>query len=369
MTTPFENPIPLTRPMLPDLGRFYSQLLEIWHTGTLTNCGVMHERLESALTDRMRAPVTLLSSGTFALCAALEALGVKGEVITTPFTFPATVHAIAQRGCTPVFCDIGDDLTIDAELIETLITPSTSAILPVHVFGRPCNDEIISDIARRHGLKLIYDAAHAFDCYYNGTPIAQLGDASAFSFHATKLFHTAEGGAATFRDERHARRARLYRNFGIESEERITALGLNGKLNELSCALGLLVLGEFDDEFRRRRALIYLYNKLLEGLGGIYPVQSGAAQYYVIRVVSGEYGCTRDDLYAFLRSMNVYARKYFYPLVSTAHEYRFLPSASADKLPLAQLYASQTLALPLYGELTREEVGRICEMIWSQHHA
>lgn len=370
MVEPFEQPIFVTRPLLPDLQIVTAKLQEIWAAQWLSNGGMQHQKLECALRDRLRVPnLTLFNNGTTALMAAVQTLGLAGEVITTPFTFVATTHALALNGLTPVFCDIDPStMNIDPDQIESLITPKTSAIMPVHVYGMPCDVEQINEIARKHGLKVIYDAAHAFDSEVGGAGIGAYGDITMYSFHATKTFHTVEGGALAFGDAALKPRLERLKNFGIRDEERVDAVGFNGKLNELQAAVGLAVLDCLDGELTKRRALVDVYRAAFDGVPGLtLPPLSEHSRttpsYFVIRIEKELFGSTRDDVYRHLQGYNVFARKYFYPLCSDFAPYRHLPSAAPQRLPVASRIARQVLALPLYGALSAREVERICELV------
>jgi dTDP-4-amino-4,6-dideoxygalactose transaminase len=372
MVAAFDQPIYVTRPILPDLGLVTEKLEQIWAAQWLTNGGGQHNLLEARLRERLAVPyLALFNNGTNALMAAVDCLGLSGEVITTPFTFVATTHSLAQNGLVPVFCDVDQStMNIDATRIESLITPRTTAIMPVHVYGMPCDVERIDDVARQHGLKVIYDAAHAFGTEVDGVGIGNFGDVTMYSFHATKTFHTVEGGALAFADPELKQRIERYKNFGICDEETVSMVGFNGKLNELQAAVGLTVLDCLDDELAKRRNIIRLYRDHLNGVDGIElaPLMLGVASnpsYFVIRVDEAAFGCSRDDVYGLLREHNVFARKYFYPLCSEFGPYRRLPSSSADRLPVATRIARQVLALPLYGALEESYVDRICELILS----
>lgn len=366
----FSDGIYVTQPLLPDLAEFQDKLAEIWASKRLTNMGDQHELLEEQLKERLSVPyLVLFNNGTSALLAALQALDLTGEVITTPFTFAATPHALALRQIKPVFCDIDEQtLTLDPEQIEQLITPRTTAILGVHVYGTPCDVIRIQEIADRHGLKVIYDGAHAFQSAINGQAIGNFGDVTMFSFHATKLFHTVEGGALAFRDPALLSRIKQLRNFGIVHEELVAEVGFNGKLNEIQAAMGLLVLDKLDLERERRAYIRKLYEEFLKNVPGITIVENiGASmlsqQYFVIRIHPDEFGASRDDVYCVLKDHNVHARKYFYPLCSNFPCYAHLPSAAPQRLPVANKVAEQVLSLPFYGDLRVDQVSEICEII------
>jgi dTDP-4-amino-4,6-dideoxygalactose transaminase len=316
--------------------------------------------------------VSLWNNGTSALLGAIKGLDVQGQVITTPFTFPATVHAIAWLGLEPVFADIDPaSMTLDPRSVAEAITPRTTAILGVHLYGQRCDTEALAALAGRHHLRLIYDGAHCFGGSIDDLTGAALGDATMFSFHATKLVHTAEGGALVTQEPGLTDRCKLLGNFGIASEDEVVDIGINGKLNELEAALGLLSLEGLSDEIGRRDAIAEWYEEALEELCGI-SIASGrptdaARQYLTIRVDPTTFGVSRDDLYRGLRAYNVFARRYFSPLCSHFETYRRLPSARPEMLPNAERAASECLVLPFHGDLTEQDVTRICGMISSFH--
>jgi dTDP-4-amino-4,6-dideoxygalactose transaminase len=367
---PFPEPVYVTRPLLPPLEEYSARLRAVWQAQWLTNNGAQHQALTRALAGMLGTPhLSLFANGTLALLAACRAFGLEGEAITTPFTFPATTHALHWAGLTPVFADIdASTLTLDPAAVEAAITPRTSAIVAVHVYGIACDVEALGALAARRGLKLIYDAAHAFGTMHKGRPLASFGDASMLSFHATKLFHTAEGGALIVGDAVTQANVDLLRNFGIASESDVVLPGINAKMSELSAALGLSVLPHLADERDHRARVAAVYDRELASLAGIVPVRPSPAstdslQYYVIRVDSAAAACTRDELYARLKGFNVYTRRYFWPLCSDSQPYRALPSATSAHLPIASRAASEVLCLPLYGTLTTEDALRICAMI------
>jgi dTDP-4-amino-4,6-dideoxygalactose transaminase len=368
---PFDKPIYVTRPLLPSIPALTERLQEVWDAQWLTNAGAQHEMLVGRLRTYLDVPeVSLYNNGTIALLAAVRALNMSGEVITTPFTFPATPHAISWSGAEPVFCDIDPVMmTIDPVQVESLITPRTTGILAVHVYGIPCDVDALQAIADRHGLKIVYDAAHAFGTRINGVGIGNFGDASMFSFHATKLFHTAEGGALTTKDA--STRAALdhLKNFGILGQDAVDIVGINGKMNELQAALGLCVLDHVTEELRRRRAIIARYRERLGHVDGLtlMPEPEGvesSLQYFVIRIDQRRFGRSRDDVFERLKAYNVLARKYFFPLCTDYDCYRSLPSAAPGRLPVASQVVSEVLCLPLYGTLGLEDVDAICDMIF-----
>lgn len=367
---PFAHPVYVTRPLLPPL-EDYSRLLEqIWESGWLTNAGAQHEAFEAELANYLQADhLSLFNNGTLALMVACQALGLAGEVITTPFTFPATPHVLSWNRITPVFADIDPaTLCIDPGRIESCITARTSAILGVHVYGVPCDVVAIDDIARRHGLRVLYDAAHAFGTAIEGNAIAQYGDATMFSLHATKLFHSAEGGALAMRDPALKRQADLLKNFGIANEDEVRMAGINGKMSELHAALGRVVLPRVVAERRRRARVREIYAQRLAGCAGVrlHPIPAGVTdsyQYLVLRINADEAGCSRDVLHARLKRYNIVTRKYFKPLCSEYDCYRQLPSAEPGRLPVAYRIASEVLTLPFHGMLGEDDVQRICDAI------
>jgi dTDP-4-amino-4,6-dideoxygalactose transaminase len=367
---PFDEPIFVTRPMLPPLNEFNNELKEIWASKQLTNNGMKLQLLESEILKVLKVQnISVFNNGTIALMMAVSSLRILGEVITTPFTFPATPHVLFWNGITPVFCDIDDDtMTIDPIRIERLITPRTTAIMGVHVYGIPCHVQPIQDIADRYGLKVIYDAAHAFMTEIDGVGIGTFGDVSMFSFHATKLFHTAEGGALTCNDPNLKLRIDYLRNFGIKNEEEVAMLGLNGKMNELQAAMGLVNLKYLEAERGKRKSVVDTYNRLLSDIKGIKIFQfpdniKNSYQYYVIRINPSQFGISRDELHTHLKKYNVYSRKYFYPLCNEYACYKNLPSSDPNNLPIAGKIAKEVLCLPLYGGLDIPSAEKICEII------
>lgn len=370
MINSFNEPIFVTRPVLPSLANISCKMSDIWESKWLTNKGTQHQELEKQLKDYLNVKqLSLFTNGTLALLLGLKALELSGEVITTPFTFPATVQALDWNGLTPVFCDIDPQtLTIDATKIEALITKKTSAILAVHVFGNPCDVEAIQAIADRHQLKVIYDGAHVFGAKINGQPISNYGDMTMFSFHATKLFNTIEGGAVAFKDEALARKLDLLKNFGLANPEEVILSGLNAKMNEIQAAMGLEVLKLVDEERGKRHNLKTEYEKHLANIPGIRVLtnlenESSSYQYFVIEIDEKKFGNSRDWIHEQLKSYNVFTRKYFYPLCSNFHWYRHLESAQQEKLPQAQKAVHQVLAMPYYGDLGIESVVKICSII------
>jgi len=370
---PFADPIYVTRPLLPDLKDLTVKLQEIWDSQWLTNFGAQHNLLEEKIKDLLKVPnASLFNNGTIALITACQSLRLSGDVITTPFTFAATPHVLTWNGIKPIFCDINPEtMNIDESKIESMITPETTGILAVHVFGIPCNVKAIQEIADKYGLKVIYDAAHAFQCEINDIGIGTYGDITMFSFHATKLFHTGEGGALTFKDPNLKQRLHYLKNFGIKNEEEIIMPGINGKMNEIQAALGLTVLNHLEEERNKRKRLIEVYREQLAGVDGIsYPeyrsLSKCSNQYFVIRINESHFGKSRNSVHDNLQKYNVFARKYFYPLCSDYTCYRHLPSSNKDNLPVANTVVNEVLTLPLYGGLTEEDIIKICNIIKGQ---
>ena len=367
---PFDQPVYVTRPLLPPLEGFVDRLREVWASGWLANGGDQHRRLEQALAEHLRCPnLSLFNNGTIALVVACQALRLSGEVITTPFTFPATPHVLQWNNVTPVFADVEPDtMNIDPRAIERLVTGRTTGILGVHVYGTPCRVEAIDEIARCFGLRVIYDGAHAFGAEIDGRPIGAFGDATMFSFHATKLFHTAEGGALAVRDPDLKKRIDLLKNFGIRNENEVVMPGINGKMSELSAALGVEVLRHVEAERVERRRVAGVYLGRLarhEGVTALRPPANvrDSLQYFVVRVDASRTGVSRDQLHARLREFNIVTRKYFQPLCSEYSCYRHLPSAQPSQLPVATRIAGEVLCLPFHGGLSDDDTHRICDAI------
>lgn len=371
MFEPFPKPLYVTQPLLPDMEEIIGMIAEIWDSRQLSNNGNMAKRLEKELCGFLNANyISLFSNGTVALQIACKVLRLSGEVITTPFTFAATAHSLAWNNIKPVFCDIEENtFNINPEHIESLITQNTSAIMPVHVFGNPCKIHEIQHIANKYGLKVLYDAAHAFGVKIDGKSIASFGDISMFSFHATKIFHTIEGGALTFNDPYLKERADSLRNFGIRGDS-VAEPGTNGKLNELQAAVGILVLKKVEAEIEKRKEITNLYRRLLGDIPGIMVGRDMAGvsynyPYFVIRVDKNEYGLSRNELFEKLKEYNIVPRKYFYPLCSDFPCYKDLPSASGSNLPVAKRISDTVLALPLHGRIPDSDVEKICRIIKS----
>jgi len=360
--------INITRPSLPDFDEYCDEIRVLWDNRHLTNAGEKYRLLEERLKVFFDAAhVSLFANGHLALEAILTAMGLRGEVITTPFTFASTTHAIVRCGLTPVFCDIDPaDYTIDISKIEGLITDNTCAILPVHVYGNFCDVDRIQQIADRYGLKVIYDAAHAFGASRNDVPSANFGDASMFSFHATKVFHTVEGGAVAFKDAALEKALDCYKNFGISGLDNVSAVGTNAKMNEFEAAMGLCNLRYIDEEIAKRKRLAERYRAHLSGISGIKlsRVQENTqSNYAYFPVVFDRYRADRDEIIARLAQNGIGARKYFYPLTNSFDCYSQTPGFDPAQTPVAQHIAQCVLTLPLYADLGIEDVDRICELI------
>jgi dTDP-4-amino-4,6-dideoxygalactose transaminase len=361
----------VTQPSLPPLDELIPYLRTIWERKILTNGGPFHEELEGALCRYLGVEhLSLFSNATIALIAAPSVMGIAGEVVTTPYSFVATTHALRWNGLVPVFADVhADTLNLDPEKIEAAITPKTSAIMPVHCYGHACDIEAIEDIARRHDLKVIYDAAHAFGVEYQGQSILRRGDLSILSFHATKVFNTFEGGAIIAQDAAMKQRIDQWKNFGIVDETTVATCGMNGKMSEFNAALGLLQLEYVDQHLARRNAIDAMYRRGLASFAGIRTlprdVESSANCSYFPILIGDEFGIARDELLLELRRHGVYPRRYFFPLISELPMYRDLPSAQSGNLPVATDAARRVLCLPLYPTLSDAEITRIVEIIGS----
>lgn len=371
------EPIYVTRPTMPSLDAYVNHLQGIWDRKWLTNAGPLHEQLQDELCRFLGVQhISLFCNGTIALLVALEALRINdGEVITTPFSFPATAHSLYWSRIRPVFADIDPQtFNLDPGEIERHITPATKAILAVHVYGHPCNVEAIREIAERHGLRVIYDAAHSFGVIRNGRPLAAEGNISMLSFHATKLFSTIEGGALIADSKVIHQRIDFLKNFGIADEETVIGPGINGKMNEFQAAFGLLQLASVPEEIARRREISAIYRDHLAGISGIeVPAPTAGSEpnyaYFPILVDSDRFGCSRDELNALLRACNIFTRRYFYPLITKASCYAALASASATNLPVATRISSQVLCLPMYGRLAPNLARSVCAAIRACHAA
>ncbi len=361
--------ITVTSPLLPSLDEFVPMLQDIWNRKWLTNNGHYHEELEKALADYLGVKyISLFTNGTLPLITALQAMRITGEVITTPYSFVATTHSIWWNGLKPVFVDV-DETTgnIDPEKIEAAITPHTTAIMPVHVYGTPCNMERIQEIADIYGLKIIYDAAHAFGVRVNGESVLKAGDMSTLSFHATKVYNTIEGGALVCHDEATKKRIDYLKNFGFAGETTVVAPGINSKMDEIRAAYGLLNLKQVDNAIAKRKAVADKYREALKNIDGIrfLPDIEGVRHNYAYFpiFVSKEYGISRDELYALLQKHNIYGRRYFYPLISTFSAYKGLDSANPANLPIAHKLADQVLCLPMFATLDEEGVNRVIDVV------
>lgn len=359
------RPLYVTQPLLPDLEKMHDLLQEIWTTKILTNGGALHQRLERQLTDYLGVPTAMLfNNGTIALLAALKLFDLPrgSEVITTPLTFAATAHAICWNGLTPVFADVSPDtLTIDPESVRKAITSKTSAILGVHVYGTICDLDALQGIADEHKLRLIYDAAHAFGATVRGRSVGSFGDASVFSFHATKLFNTAEGGLIATNRSVDKQAIYYLRNFGIKNEEEVVSIGINGKLSELQAAMGLLNLPLVESEKTLRAQLREKYCEFLAPLRGInlQPVQSGISQseqYFRVCIDQHLFGRSRDDIYLGLKKREIFARKYFHPICTDFESYRNYPIHSVRDVPYVEAIKSQVLCLPFHSGVGDDDI-------------
>ena len=365
-----DRSLTVTSPLLPDLDEFTDMLRDIWSRKWITNQGHYHELLEQALCEYLKVPyLSLFTNGTLPLITALQALDIKGEVITTPFSFVATTHSIWWNGIKPVFVDIDSaHCGMDPDRIEEAITPQTSAIMPVHCYGKPCDTQRIQSIADRHGLKVIYDAAHAFGVEVKGKSILNEGDLSTLSFHATKVYNTVEGGALVCHSKEMKQKIDYLRNFGFEDEVTVVGPGINGKMDELRAAYGLLNLRQVDAAIEARRRVAVRYREALRDVPGIrffddMPGVRHNYSYFPIFVDAERYGMSRDDLYAKMKEHNVLGRRYFYPLISRFSPYNTLPSASAENLPVATRVANEVICLPMHHSLSRDDVERVVRVI------
>lgn len=362
------KPITVTSPLLPPLEEFIPYLQKIWDNKWITNNGAMHKELERQLAEYLGVEyISLFANGTLALITALQVLNIMGEVITTPYSFVATTHSIFWNKCTPVFVDVEPNcFNIDPVKIEAAITEKTTAIMPVHVYGNPCDVEAIQQIADKHHLKVIYDAAHAFGVKKNGVSILSYGDLSVLSFHATKIYSTIEGGAVICHSQEMKHHIDNLKNFGFRGETVVEEPGINAKMNEVQAAYGLLSLKYIDEAIAKRKQIVEKYREELKNLSGIsfLPEQNGVEYnyaYFPVFVDETEYGMSRDALYEKLRADNIFGRRYFYPLISTFEPYKELPSS--QNLPIAQKVAGQVICLPLYPDLELEFVNKIINLI------
>jgi len=365
-----EKTIFVTQPFLPPLTEFIPYLEDIWNRRWLTNNGFYHKELEKALCEYLKVPyISLFTNGTLPLMVALQALEITGEVITTPYSFVATTHALWWNNIKPVFVDIEEKTgNLDPDKIEAAITPKTTAIMPVHVYGNPCNTEAIKQVADKHGLKVIYDAAHAFGVEKDGKSILNAGDISTLSFHATKTYNTAEGGALVCNDETMKKKIDYLKNFGFAGETEVVMPGINGKMDEIRAALGLLNLKYINNAIEKKRNLALLYRKKLKNVIGItmmpeIPNVKLNYSYFPVFVNKDEYGIGRDELYENLKSHNIYGRRYFFPLISSFSPYKDLYSAKYENLSVAAKFADSVVCLPMYADLGTEKVEMICDVI------
>lgn len=364
--------ITVTSPLLPDLREFTDMLKDIWEKKWITNNGEYHRRLENALAEYLKVPyVSLFTNGTLPLITALQALRITGEVITSPYSFVATTHSLWWNGIKPVFVDIDASTgNIDPDKIEAAITPKTTAIMPVHVYGKPCDTERIQAIADKYGLKVIYDAAHAFGVEVNGQSILNAGDMSTLSFHATKVYNTIEGGALIVHDAKTKQRIDYLKNFGFAGETEVVAPGINSKMDEVRAAYGLLNLRLVDAAIEARQQIAIHYRKALHGVEGItffddMPGVRHNYSYFPIFINADRFGMTRDELYFKMRENNVLGRRYFYPLISEFTTYRGLSSAAKENLPVAHRMSDSVICLPMHHALSTDDLERILEQIKS----
>lgn len=364
------NKILVTRSSMPSMEEYIEEIRALWDTHWLTNMGVKHQELQSGLEDYLNVPhVILYTNGHLALENVIAAMQLPegGEVITTPFTFVSTTHSIVRNGLVPVFCDVNEeDYTIDVNKIESLITEKTVAIVPVHVYGNLCDVEAIQRIADKYSLKVIYDAAHAFGVEYKGVNVANFGNASMFSFHATKVFNTIEGGAVTFSDDYLVQVLNDMKNFGIRNAESVAYVGGNAKMSEFQAAMGICNLRHVDEEILKRKAVVEHYRERLSGVEGIRICKEQPYvkhNYSYFPVVFDRYKYTRDEVYDLLGQEDIVARKYFYPLTNDIECYNDYPTAGADKTPVAKYLADRVLTLPMYADLSIEDVDKICDII------
>ena len=362
--------ITVTSPLLPNLDEFTESLKEIWESKWITNNGQFHQKLEAALAEYLKVPyVSLFTNGTLPLLTALQALRITGEVITTPYSFVATTHALWWNGIKPVFVDIDPSTgNIDPQKIEAAITPRTTAILPVHVYGKPCDTEAIQSIADKYGLKVIYDAAHAFGVEVNGESLLNAGDMSTLSFHATKVFNTIEGGAMVMHDEKTKQRIDYLKNFGFANEIEVVGPGINSKMDEIRSAYGLLNLKQVDSAIAARQKVAVAYREALRNVDGIsfwddMPGVRHNYSYFPIFVDAEKYGMTRDELYMKMKDQGVWGRRYFYPLISEFSTYRSLESSRPENLPNAHRMADTVICLPMHHALREEEINRVIDCI------
>ncbi|MDE6532928.1 MAG: DegT/DnrJ/EryC1/StrS family aminotransferase [Muribaculaceae bacterium] len=365
-----EKQITVTSPLLPDLDEFHGLLKQIWDSKWITNNGSFHQQLEKELAKYLKVPyISLFTNGTLPLITALQALRITGEVITTPYSFVATTHSLWWNGIKPVFVDVDpSNCGIDPNKIEAAITPKTTAIMPVHCYGKPCDTKAIQEIADKYGLKVIYDAAHAFGVEVDGESILNAGDMSTLSFHATKVYNTIEGGAMVMHDEKTKQRIDYLKNFGFANETTVVAPGINSKMDEMRAAYGILNLRQVDAAIAARKKVAEAYREALKNVEGVtffddMPGVRHNYSYFPVFIDAEKFGRTRDELYFEMKEANVLGRRYFYPLISEFSTYRGLPSASRENLPEAYKLADTVICLPMHHDLSDEDVNRVIELI------
>lgn len=364
------KPIYVTSPSLPPLDEFITYLEQIWESKWITNDGEFHQEFEKKLADFLGVKyISLFANGTLALIIALQELKITGEVITTPYSFVASTHALWWNGIKPVFADIEPEYcTIDPTKIEAAITAKTTAIVPVHVYGNPCKVEKIQEIADTYGLKVIYDAAPSFGVEINGNSVLNYGDLSILSFHATKTFNTIEGGAIICHDEKTKKRIDFLKNFGFADETTVVAPGINAKMNELQAAYGLLQLKTFNEQIAKRQIVNDTYRELLKDVAGISFLKNVEGvkynyAYFPILIDQEKYSLSRDDLYNKLKEHHIYSRRYYYPLISNFSSYKGLDSAKSDNLPIANRISEQVICLPIYPDIENDAIKRVIDLI------
>lgn len=360
------KPIQVTRSSMPPYEEYIEEIKDLWESHWLTNMGVKHKQLEKELREYLNTPnISLFTNGHLALENIIAALELTGEVITIPFTFASTTHAIVRNGLIPVFCDINfDDYTIDVDKLEDLITGKTSAIIPVHVYGNICNVKEIEKVANKYNLRVIYDAAHTFGITVDGVSVANFGDASMFSFHATKVFNTIEGGAVTYKDEKLSKKLLSIKNFGMTGQESVEYISGNAKMNEFQAAMGICNLRHIDKEIEKRKAVVERYIGKLDNIQGIKlskPQAGVKSNYAYFPVVFDGYKLNRNEVFEKLKEGNIFARKYFYPLISEFECYK--GKFDIQETPVAKYISERVLCLPLYADLSLDEVDKICNII------
>ena len=367
---PNKELITVTSPLLPDLKEFEKLLADIWERKWLTNNGHYHQQLEGALAEYLGVPyLSLFTNGTLPLITALQAMEIKGEVITTPYSFVATTHSLWWNGIKPVFVDVEEKTgNLDPEKIEAAITPRTTAIMPVHVYGTPCDTQRIQEIADKYGLKVIYDAAHAFGVWQDGKSILEAGDMATLSFHATKVYNTVEGGALVCHDAETKKQIDYLKNFGFAGEIEVIAPGINSKMDEVRSAYGLLNLKQVDGAIARRKHVAQKYKDAFKAIAGLRYLEDIEGvkhnySYFPIFIDEKEYGLSRDGLFTKLKENNILGRRYFYPLISEFVTYKGLESAKKENLPVAHKLADSVICLPMYADLTDDDVNRVIEVV------